>query len=272
MHFRRSAPTCRRLSSSLIERFDIDGIELDFMRHPAFFRVAEAYQYRYLMTDFVYGVRDTAKSSRSKKGEASGSCGARAPDAGGRQANRSRRRGVWIREGMVDMLIAGGGFIPFEMPIREWVETAEGTGCKIYGCFEGLRPLLEEKALKALALRYWEAGVDGIYFFNFYSMSNDWRRSVLNQLADPIVLRRLDKRYELDHSNRHQPTSQLGYSFLNAIPAAQLPVQFNRTFYDQGVNLRLDIADDVESAAADGALNRCTLGLGFEGTNRRRCV
>ena len=163
------------------------------------------------------------------------------------------------------MLIAGGGFIPFEMPIREWVATAKGTGCKIYGCFEGLRPLLNEKSLKALALRYWEAGVDGLYFFNYYSMSNEWKRTVLNQLADPTVLPRLDKRYELDHSNRHQPTSQLGYSFLNAIPAAQLPVQFNQTFYDRGVILRLDIADDLESAAADGALSRCTLGLGFEG-------
>ncbi|MCE2397097.1 hypothetical protein J4G02_21505, partial [Candidatus Poribacteria bacterium] len=172
---------------------------------------------------------------------------------------------VWMREGIVDMLIAGGGFIPFEMPISDWVKTAHGTGCKIYGCFEGLRPLLNEEMLKALALRYWEAGVDGLYFFNYYSMSNDWKRNILNQLADPTVLRRLNKCYELDHSNRHQPTSQLGYSFLNAIPAAQLPVQFNQTFNDRAVSLRLEIADDLESAAADGALNRCTLALGFEG-------
>lgn len=248
----------------LIERFDIDGIELDFMRHPAFFRVAEAYQYRYLMTDFVYGVRTKLNQVGQEKGKHL-DLAVRVPPTLADAKRIGLDAEVWIREGMVDMLIAGGGFIPFEMPIREWVETAEGTGCKIYGCFEGLRPLLEERALKALALRYWEAGVDGIYFFNFYSMSNDWRRSVLNQLADPTVLPRLDKRYELDHSNRHQPTSQLGYSFLNAIPTAQLPVQFNQTFYDQGVNLRLDIADDVESAAADGALRRCTLGLGFEG-------
>ena len=248
----------------LIECFDIDGIELDFMRHPAFFRLAEAYQYRYLMTDFVYGVRTKLDEVTKKKGKQL-NLAVRVPPTLADAKRIGLDTEVWLREGMVDMLIAGGGFIPFEMPIREWVRTAEGTGCKIYGCFEGLRPLLNEESLKALALRYWEAGVDGLYFFNYYSMSNDWKRDVLNQLADPTVLQRLDKCYELDHSNRHQPTSQLGYSFLNAIPAAQLPIHFNQTFYDRGVKLQLDIADDLESATADGALSRCTLGLGFEG-------
>ena len=248
----------------LVERFDIDGIELDFMRHPAFFRLAEAYQYRYLMTDFLYGVRAKLDEVSQKKGKQL-SLAVRVPPTLADAKRIGLDAEVWMKEGMVDMLIAGGGFIPFEMPIREWVATAEGTDCKIYGCFEGLRPLLNEKSLKALALRYWEAGVDGIYFFNYYSMSNDWKRNVLNQLADATVLRRLNKCYELDHSNRHQPTSQLGYSFLNAIPAAQLPVQFNQTFYDRAVRLQLDIADDVESATADGILSQCTLGLGFEG-------
>ena len=249
----------------LIERFDIDGIELDFMRHPAFFRVAEAYQYRYLMTDFVCGVRTKLDEVGQHRGKPL-DLAVRVPPTLGDAKRIGLDAEVWMKEGLVDMLIAGGGFIPFEMPIREWVETADGTGCRIYGCFEGLRPLLNKKSLRALALRYWEAGVDGLYFFNYYSMSNEWKRDVLNQLADPTVLRHLNKCYELDHSNRHQPTSQLGYSFLNAIPAAQLPVQFNQTFYNRGVTLRLDIADNIELATPDDdTLNRCVLSLGFEG-------
>ncbi len=248
----------------LIERFDVDGIELDFMRHPAFFRVAEAYQYRYLMTDLIYGVRTKLEEVGKEKGKHL-KLAVRVPPTLADSKRIGLDAEVWVKDGMVDMLIAGGGFIPFEMPIREWVRAAEGTDCKIYGCFEALRPLLDEKLLRALALRYWEAGVDGLYFFNFYSMSNDWKRNVLNELAAPAVLSRLSKCYELDHSNRHQPTSQLGYSFLNAIPAAQLPVEFNETFYDQGVRLQLDIADDIESASVDSALKGCTLSLGFAG-------
>lgn len=253
-----------RIIFELIDRFEINGIELDFMRHPAFFRVTEAYQYRYLMTDFVCGIRKKLDEVGQKRGKHL-DLAVRVPPTLADSKRIGLDTEVWLREGTVDMLIAGGGFIPFEMPIREWVEAAAGTGCRVYGCFEGLRPLLNEASLRALALRYWEAGVDGIYFFNYYSMSKDWKRTVLGQLADPTALQRVNKWYELDHSNRHQPTSQLGYSFLNAIPAAQLPVQFNQIFHGRGVPLYLDIADDIESAVADGTLSRCALCLGFEG-------
>ena len=42
----------------LISRFDVDGIELDYMRHPGYFRIEEAYANRYLMTDLIRFVRE----------------------------------------------------------------------------------------------------------------------------------------------------------------------------------------------------------------------
>ena len=41
----------------LFERFDTDGVELDFMRHPAFIRVEEAYGSRHLITDMLRRIR-----------------------------------------------------------------------------------------------------------------------------------------------------------------------------------------------------------------------
>ena len=41
----------------LFERFDVDGVELDYMRHPAFFRVDEGLACGYLMTDFLRRIR-----------------------------------------------------------------------------------------------------------------------------------------------------------------------------------------------------------------------
>ena len=46
------------IAFELIERFDIDGIELDFMRHPGIFRPEEAYANRYLLTDMVRQIRN----------------------------------------------------------------------------------------------------------------------------------------------------------------------------------------------------------------------
>ena len=43
------------IAVELVSRWDVDGIELDYMRHPAFFRIEEAYPNRYLMTDLHSG-------------------------------------------------------------------------------------------------------------------------------------------------------------------------------------------------------------------------
>jgi hypothetical protein len=246
----------------LIERFDIDGIELDFMRHPAFFRIEEAFAQRYLATDLLRQVRNKL-------------------DEEGRRTNRELSLAVrvpptlrdcirigldveeWIRQDLIHLLIAGGGFIPFDMPIRSFVEAARDSSCKVYGCFEALRPMLDDDAMRAIAARYWAAGVDGLYFFNYYSMSGEWKRDFLAQLADPVGLARSDKQYQMD-SSIVKPESQLGFSFANAIPKVQLPVRLLPTPGGRGVVLSIDVSDDVNAASAAGALGCCTLGLGFK--------
>ena len=247
----------------LFERWDVDGVELDFMRHPAHFRIDEAYANRYLATDLVRRIRQRMDEVGDERGKHLDLL-VRVPPT----LADSRRIGLdveaWMKDGLVSIVVAGGGFIPFEMPIREFVEAAEGTGCQVYGCFEALRPLLDENALRALAARYWSAGVSGLYLFNYFNLSNDWKRNVPGKLADAKALARLDKRYELDHTDRHGPASQIGHAFRYAIPAAQLPVTLHETHADRGLVLEMDVADDLEAAASQGALGRCTLRLGFD--------
>ena len=252
-----------RIIFELIDRFDIDGIELDFMRHPAFFRIEEAFANRYLMTDLVRRVRQRLDQASAERGKHL-DLAVRVPPTLADAARIGLDAEGWMREGLVDLLIAGGGFIPFDMPIGEFVEAARGTGCRVIGCFEALRPFLDEEMLRAAAARYWRAGVDGLYLFNYYSMPGEWKREVLGKLADPEALARCDKCYELDRSSRERPTSQLGFSFRNAIPLTQLPLTLAETLSDRGVILQLDLADDLEGAAAERALDQCILGLGFE--------
>ena len=246
----------------LIERFDIDGIELDFMRHPAFFRVEEAFAQRYLATDLVRQVRSKLDDEGRKK-DRELSLAIRVPPT----LRDCVRIGLdveeWLRQDLVHLLIAGGGFIPFHMPIREFVEAASNSSCKVYGCFEALRPMLDEDAMCAIAARYWAAGVDGLYFFNYYSMSGEWKRDFLALLDNPARLARADKQYQVD-SGISRPTTQLGFSFVNAIPKASLPARLSGTPGGRGLSLAIDIADDLEAAAATGSRGICTLGLSFE--------
>lgn len=237
------------IAAELAQGFDIDGLELDFMRHPAFFRREEAFAHAYLMTDFVASVRQMLRASGADR-----ELLVRVPPT----LADCRRIGLdvttWMQQGLVDTVVGGGGFIPFSTPLAEFVGVGQSAGCCILGCFEALRPFLDEEALRAAAARYWAAGADGLYLFNYYSMSNAWRREVLGLLADPEALASADKRYELDSSPRPESRTQLWLSFRNAIPEAQLPLMLWPTAIG-GATLQLDLAAEKPTA--------CTLGLGF---------
>ena len=172
--------------------------------------------------------------------------------------------GAWIDEDLVDIVIAGGGFIAFETPIDEFVKKAEGTGVQIYGCLEALRPTVDELTMRAIAARYWEQGIAGLYLFNYYNMPQEWKRDTLGRLIDRDALARLDKRYEFDKRGRVRSTSQLGFSFQNAIPSTQLPTALQKTVVGPSTLLKVNIADDLEGAKANRTLGECTVGLRLE--------
>ena len=250
----------------LIERFDVDGIELDYFRHPAFFRVEEAQANCYLMTDFIRRIRQRLNEIGAQRGKHLDLL-VRVPAT----LYDSKRIGLdaetWITEGLVDIVAAGGGFLPFEQPIGEFVEAARGTDCRIFGSLESMRWALDEEVLYALAARFWEAGVDGLYLFNFFNTPNEWKRRVLGNMVDRDRLPRLNKRYELDHSDRFGSKDAHVGAFRYASPWASLPVFMEETLPGGGSVLTLDIADDVPAARAAGELAQAELSLGFDGLN-----
>ncbi|MQG38601.1 MAG: hypothetical protein FI718_01220 [SAR202 cluster bacterium] len=253
-----------RIIEELVTKFQLSGIELDYMRHPAFFRPEEAKSNAYLMTDFIERVR-TLLSRTAKLNGNETQLLVRVPPT----LYDSLRIGLdvetWIKEDLVDLVAAGGGFMPFEMPIKEFVEAAKNSKCRIYGSFEALRWALDEEVLYALAMRYWDAGVDGLYFFNYFNTPAKWKQKVMGKMADPVKLKKASKRYELDHYDRVENASAHVGAFRYAIPRAQLPIQLVRTHSNRGVVLKMDIADDLKSAKKNQSLFECILELGITG-------
>ena len=131
------------------------------------------------------------------------------PSYGNDSRLRTARLGLdvarWMAEGLVDIVIAGGGFMPFDMPLEEFVAAAEGTDCLVYGCIEHLRPAVDEDVVRGIASRFWSAGVAGIHLFNYFGKSAEWKRRVLSQIASPKALARLDKRYGIDITDKADP-------------------------------------------------------------------
>jgi hypothetical protein len=256
--------------NELFESFEVDGVEMDFMRHPTFFKVEDAYANRYLMTDLVRRVR-------RRMDEVSGATGrsidlaVRVPPTLADSARIGLDVKQWMAEDLVDIVIAGGGFIPFETPVDEFVKAAEGTRCHVYGSIEYLRPAVDDEVIRAIAAHHWDAGASGIYLFNYFGKSAEWKKRTLGEIADPSALRRLDKRFQMDNTRfRWDYTKDVSsrdlhdYAFENSVPPVQLPVALPDTLTGHGVSLRLHIADDVESASAEGELAQCRLTLSFD--------
>ena len=252
----------------LIERFELDGLELDFMRHPAFFRIAEAYQHRHLMTDLMREVRKrvaAAGAARNRPMQLAVRVPATLADAARIGLDVTR----WMEEYLVDIVVVGGGFIPYETPIREFVDMA-GDGIDVYGCIESTR-YADEKNLRAIASHFYAGGAHGVQLYNFYTKGAEWNRRILNQLADPQTLVRLDKRYELDQTARFTtpyhcafPVHNIEATFRYASPPAQLPVALESTVCGEGIELTLEVDDDLQTVP-ESRLPASLLTLRFAG-------
>lgn len=189
----------------VLDRADPDGVELDFMRHPYYFKPEEAPHRLADMTALVSSVRarldEAGKTSGSPK--ALGVLVPATPEAG-------RNIGIdglaWMQEGCLDYIVPKQFCLfAMDLPMEEYLRAARNTRTAVYACLEnwpegemGQRPV---EAFRGAAAHYWESGADGIYLYNYFNhrphplCGED--RQILEEIGDPELLRRKDKRYSL---------------------------------------------------------------------------
>jgi len=195
----------RELAFDVIEdvmvRYAVDGVELDFYRHPVFFRAhAEGGQAtdenRAQMTDLIRRVRAAADEIGARRGRPI-LLSARVPDSLGYASAVGLDLGTWIEERLLDIVIPSG-YVQF-VPWADTVRRCHAQGIAVYPCLSNptLRDL-DNRALRttietyrARAVNAWAAGADGLQIFNVFKQSHPlWR-----ELGDQERLVGLDKRY-----------------------------------------------------------------------------
>ena len=241
------------------ERFDVDGVELDFMRHPGWFRIEQAQANAYLMTDLVRRVRSRLRRRQQECGRRQWLI-VRVPPTLADSSRTGLDVELWMAEGLVDIVVVGGGFIPFETPLEEFVDAAQGSDCRIYGCIEATR-YIDERHLRGLASRWYEDGAAGIYLYNFYTMAPDWNERLFGELAQPQVMAQRDKIHGTDAAGPVSPVEGHSGGFRYASPSTQLPAELFPGYDGKGPHIRVRITDDVETALTAGVLAGCTLAL-----------
>jgi hypothetical protein len=189
-----------RILEDVCSRYDLDGIELDFYRHPVYFPEQMTGQpvpqsSCDLMTDLIRRVRAMTERVGLERGRPL-LIAARVPDSTGFAKAIGLDLEAWLADGLIDMVV-GGGYFHLE-PWESLVALGKKHGTPVYACLSGSRIVSAanpeatnaDNAARwhAEAKLAWDAGVDGIYTFNLFNPKSD----LFRQLGSPATLMKLD--------------------------------------------------------------------------------
>jgi hypothetical protein len=175
-------------------RYDLDGVELDFMRGPKYFRDGEVDAAT--MTAFVTEVRAIVDESAKSHGRPIRLV-ARVPDRIAGALAFGLDVEAWLKKGLLDAVIPGEGNHFDNTKLEEWVELAHRYHTPVYGPFKDLTPPRRgtPESYRAAAATLWEKGADGLYFFNYYNRD---KMPLIDELADRAKLASLSKEYQIE--------------------------------------------------------------------------
>ena len=156
--------------------YDVDGIKLDFFRHPTCFGSSAwggeaTAEEREMMTDLFRRIREMTESVGLERGRPI-LVAARTPDSTAYASALGLDVEEWMRRDLIDIWIGGGYFV-----LREWeesVEIAHRHGCQFWAGLDESRASgigngghNSPEAWRGRVHTAWSAGVDGVFLFNF---------------------------------------------------------------------------------------------------------
>ncbi len=198
-------PEIRELAFRYVEEvcreYDVDGVELDFFRHPVFFPSTTrgdpaTAEEREQMTSLMRRIRAMADAVGRARGRPI-LIAMRVPDS----VDYCRAIGLdletWLAGDLLDLMVVSG-----YLQLNDWeysVALARKHGVKVYPSLDEARmkdeaavsARMTDHAVRGRAANVWSAGADGVYLFNrFNPQWPPWRK-----LGDRAALARLDKDY-----------------------------------------------------------------------------
>lgn len=180
-----------RLVREVCARYDMDGLELDFLRFWLYFRPGREHAGIPLISDFVAEARKLTQQAAERLGHPV-ELAVRVPT----RPWVARRHGLdaeaWGKAGWVDLIVATPWFpsIDGDAPLETWkglllgtnVEVALSLDTGINSGASGRQPMTHEE-MRGVLLSSLHRGADAVYFFNmFASPYQSWPREDHDQL------------------------------------------------------------------------------------------
>ena len=261
------------------QRYDIDGIDLNFMRHPVFFSrtmrdEAVTDVELKIMTDLVRRIRRRTDERGLQRGRPI-LVAAIVPDSLRLSKNVGLDIETWIQEDLIDIVVPGLGYAPFSLPVEEFARVAHKYGVKVYPCINRQAPHkvpedLVSEGFRGVVANWYAAGADGVFFWNLgtpfeYKKGAELAEirsryyAALPELGSPRTLRGKDKLFCLDNWI-------LEY-YRHVCSRPPLPVELKPGESEQ---VTLVAADDLQAAAHEGQLENLRLTIGVTGLEEKR--
>jgi hypothetical protein len=261
--------------SEVVGRYDLDGLELDFMRFPYYFPYHRDSMpaYAALMNGFIRQIRRMTGEIAATRGRQI-LLAVRVPSSLEGCAYVGLDPGTWSREGLVDFITVA----PFlstetDIPVREFKR--ECGSVPVYTGLEftiGARMMTREEKRAAAALLY-AAGSDGMYLFNYFvawDVGLHADMDVLRELVHPDSLVGKDKLYTLAIPRYPVPNVSLPSALPLHIEEGErgaVILRAHEPVVPRTMTLRIECAADVDPANLRVAFNGVELAAGARPTS-----
>ncbi len=239
-------PRLLAIIEEVLVNYPVDGVELDFLRAPFYFRTS--YEGRpateaqvAILTRLVRNIRTLVLQESTRQGKPF-LLAVRVPATPKSCQKIGIDINTWLQEKLIDVMSLGGGYITFDLPIKEMVQLGKQHDVPVYPCLSqsGLmqRPPRGNSSKQPVeawfgaAARLWQDGADGIYAFNLFPGPGDdadrvYARKVLGTIGSPKTLARAPLMYAISDAGSWMPAHYWAKDVAEYSQALPLSLQAN---------------------------------------------
>jgi hypothetical protein len=209
-----------------LDRYDVDGIEPDWMRWCQMLRPSEAEKNAPLLTDFMAQMRKLVDHAAQKRGRSKLLLGARIPQTLEECSVLGFDVKAWVQQGLVDYINPSDfAVMDFNIRVEDFVALTRGTACKVY---PSVIPIVRwgnntqvhsAASYRAAAKNYYAFGADGVSSYNF---QYHWRGDRGPEGEWPRALEYLTALHERESS----APGERRYMFYPLSVVSLLPLQY----------------------------------------------
>ena len=167
-----------KLVAEVLQRYDVDGLELDWIRTPSNFDDSKIDSGRQILSEFVREVRRQTQAATLRLGHPV-RLAVRVPATPEFSLGKGFEAVAWAREGLLDMIIPSDWWSGYnDTPVEAWRAQIgpDAKNCQIVPCTagtyactaKGYMMIRNLAGMRGFAASMFDRGADGLYLFNHF--------------------------------------------------------------------------------------------------------